>query len=65
MAHAPVTTDRAAKKERIARAAVDWVYGQNCANALAELEDAVVDLIGVEIGDDHRHALKRIMGDDA
>lgn len=64
MDHAPVTTDRPAKKERIARAAVDWVYGQNCTRALAELEDAVVDLIGIEIGDDHRHAMKRIMGDD-
>lgn len=63
MDRAPAMTDRAAKKERVARAAVDWVYSQNCANALAELEEAVFDLIGVEIGEEYRHQARRILGE--
>lgn len=48
---APAPTDeKAAKMERICKAAVDWVYSQHCANALMELEDAVEDLIGVPVG---------------
>lgn len=42
-------TDRQEKIERIAKAAVCWVYDMGCANALMELQNSVVDLIGIEI----------------
>lgn len=48
---APAQTEREAKRERVLKAACDWVYDQTCANALAELEDAVVDLIGPKLDD--------------
>lgn len=35
------------KKERVLRAAIDWVYNQSCSTALMELEDAVTDYLGV------------------
>lgn len=50
-ARAP-TEQRDEKKERVARAAVDAVYARYCSNSIAELEAAVVALIGVPIGDD-------------
>lgn len=34
---------------RIINAAIEFVY-DGCANALMELEDSVVDLIGIEVG---------------
>lgn len=43
---APAPTDREEKKKRVVKAAVEWVYDQSCTNALMELEDAVIDLIG-------------------
>jgi hypothetical protein len=36
-------------RERVVRAAVEWVYAQDCSAALAELEEAVTALIGREI----------------
>lgn len=50
-APAPIE-DREDKRERIARAAVDAVYSRYCSNSIAELEAAVVALIGVPIEDD-------------
>lgn len=38
-AHVP--TDRAAQRERVVKAAVEWVYDPRCSYALAELQDAV------------------------
>lgn len=38
------------KHRRIVDAAIQFVY-DGCANSLAELEDAVTDLIGVPVGD--------------
>jgi hypothetical protein len=38
------------KRARVIRAAVDWVYNQNCSNALMELEDSVTEFYGIEIG---------------
>lgn len=46
------TDDREAKVERIARAAVDAVYARYCSNSIAELEAAVVALIGIPIEDE-------------
>jgi hypothetical protein len=43
---APVQIDA---RDRVLRAAVEWVYDQGCSNALADLEDAVCDLIGRNI----------------
>jgi hypothetical protein len=40
---------KAEKRERVLKAAVDWVYDQSCSRALMELEDAVTDFIGPEI----------------
>lgn len=40
----PVPTDE--KRERIVKAAVEWVYDQSCSHSLAELEDAVTDFMG-------------------
>lgn len=34
------------KRERLLKAAVDWVYDQSCSEALMELEDAAADLVG-------------------
>lgn len=42
---------KAEQRERVLRAAVTWVY-DGCTNSLAELEDAVEDLIGVPVGRD-------------
>lgn len=42
-------TERAAKIEAIAKAAVTWVYDKSCARALMDLEDVVVDLIGIPL----------------
>lgn len=39
------------KLELIARAAILWVYDQGCPNALADLEEKVVEYTGREIGD--------------
>ncbi|MGX7708017.1 hypothetical protein [Methylobacterium sp. Gmos1] len=39
----PAPTDRAAERERIVKAAVEWVTDPGCASALAELEDAVAE----------------------
>lgn len=36
-------------RERVLRAATEWVYDQGCSNALADLEEAVCDLIGREL----------------
>lgn len=36
-------------RDRVLRAAVGWVYDQGCASALAELEDAVCEMIGRNI----------------
>lgn len=44
-------TEREQKIEAIAKAAVVWVYDKGCANALMDLEDAVVALIGVPLDD--------------
>lgn len=44
-----LTSHRAAAFERIAMAAVAWVYDQQCATALADLEDSVCDFIGRDI----------------
>lgn len=33
-------------RERVVKAAADWVYDQGCSYALADLEEAVCDLIG-------------------
>lgn len=46
---APAQTERDKKWERVVKAAADWVYDQTCSDALAELEDAVADLIGTPI----------------
>jgi len=47
---APVPTDA---KERIVKAAVTAVYDRYCSNSIAELESAVVALIGQPVpGDD-------------
>lgn len=51
---AAVMTERERKIEAIAKAAVTWVYDKNCANALMDLEDAVVALIGIPIEDADR-----------
>lgn len=37
------------KKERVLRAAIDWVYNQSCSTALMELEDAVTDYFGPKL----------------
>ncbi|WBU27635.1 hypothetical protein OOZ54_13275 [Rhodopseudomonas palustris] len=37
------------KRERIVKAAVEWVYDQSCSHALAELEDAVTDFMGHDL----------------
>ena len=50
---APVPTDRVAARERVLKAAVDWVYDQTCSLALAELEDAVTDLVGPSLEPSH------------
>lgn len=42
-------TERQRKIEAVAKAAVTWVYDKGCANALMDLEDAVVALIGIPI----------------
>jgi len=42
-------TDREKKIEAIAKAAVTWVYDKGCANALMDLEDSVVALIGIPL----------------
>lgn len=39
----PAPTDE--KRERVVKAAVEWVYDQSCSNALVELEDAVFDFM--------------------
>jgi len=36
-------------RERILKAACTWVYDQSCAYSLAELEEAVMDYIGVRL----------------
>ena len=46
---APAPTDA---KERIVKAAVVAVYDRYCSSAIAELEDAVVALIGKPVPDD-------------
>ena len=46
---ATAPTDRQKKIERIAEAATWWVYDQSCPNALADLEYAVEDLVGVPV----------------
>ena len=38
-----------AQRQRVLRAAIEWVYDQRCPNALAELEDAVTDLMGFDL----------------
>lgn len=43
---APAQTDA---RDRVLRAAVEWVYDQGCATALADLEEAVCELIGRDI----------------
>jgi hypothetical protein len=45
MATVPAPIDRQAQRERVVKAAVDWVYDQGCASALMELEDAVKDFM--------------------
>ena len=37
------------KRERLLKAAVDWVYDQTCSEALMELEDAAVDFVGAKL----------------
>lgn len=34
------------KRERVVKAAVEWVYDQSCSHSLVELEDAVTEFIG-------------------
>jgi hypothetical protein len=46
---APAPTEREAKRERVVKAAVEWVYDQSCSNALMELEDAVTEFIGHQL----------------
>lgn len=46
---APAPTERETKRERVVKAAVEWVYDQTCSNALMELEDAVTDMIGTPL----------------
>lgn len=46
---AAAPTEREQKRERILKAAVDWVYDQSCSAALMELEDAVTDFIGPKL----------------
>lgn len=46
------TEDRDQKRERVTRAAVDAVYARYCSNSIAELEAAVVDLIGATLEDE-------------
>lgn len=45
-------TDADRQKDRICKAAVDAVYGRYCTNSIAELEAAVVALIGIPIEDE-------------
>lgn len=40
---------KTAKRERVTKAAVSWVYDQTCAASLLELEEAVTDLIGAPL----------------
>lgn len=47
-------TEREEKIEAIAKAAVTWVYDKGCANALMDLEDSVVELIGIPIEEARR-----------
>lgn len=42
---APAQID--AKRERVVKAAVEWVYDQSCSHALVELEDAVFEMMGI------------------
>ena len=51
IATAPIN-EREAKRERVVKAAVDAVYARYCSNSIAELEAAVVDLIGAPIEDE-------------
>lgn len=46
---APAQTERERKRERILKAAIDWVYDQSCSEALMELEDAVTDFVGPKL----------------
>ena len=48
-------TEREQKIEAVAKAAVTWVYDKGCANALMDLENAVVDLIGVPLDEAENH----------
>ena len=43
-------------RERLIRAAVEWVYDQGCSAALADLEDAVQDYIGRNLDGTEREA---------
>ncbi|WP_210263981.1 hypothetical protein [Bradyrhizobium denitrificans] len=45
---APAQTD-GSKRERVVKAAVEWVFDQSCSNALAELEDAVCAFMGIDL----------------
>lgn len=45
---AAAQTERERKRERLLKAAVDWVFDQSCSEALMELEDAAADLIGTD-----------------
>lgn len=59
---APAPTDRAVERERIVKAAVEWVTDPGCASALAELEDAVAEFTA---GADERLREKLALSPDA
>jgi hypothetical protein len=46
---APAQIDQDAKRERVVKAAVEWVYDQSCSSALMELEESVESLMGVDL----------------
>jgi len=49
---APAQTDRAKLRDLVAEAAVNAVYSRFCSGSVAQLESAVVDLIGTPLPDD-------------
>lgn len=44
--------DRAALRERVLDAALEWIYDQTCATALAAFEDAAAAYTGKAINDE-------------
>lgn len=55
---APAQTERDERRERVVKAAVEWVYDQSCSNALMELEDAVTEFMRVPL-----HAARRALSE--